>query len=224
MKNATQCAKKLNTLLKKLPPAEPPEFPDQDDPIAVLVLSFLLWESTVSKAGAAYNKVCERIVDFNDLRVSMPHEIAEFLGGRYPMALERAQRLRATLRHTYHREHDASIERLRTMGKREVRKYLRSLDGVSPYVADRVTLLCFETHCIPVDQRLRRALAREGVCDEEMDIADLSTWLTRQVKSSEGRHTHLVLQEWADEHGGVRPPGSTRTKSKTTTRRKTAKA
>ena len=42
MKNATTCATRLTALLKDLPTAELPEFPDHEDPVAVLVFSALM--------------------------------------------------------------------------------------------------------------------------------------------------------------------------------------
>ncbi|MHC4415407.1 MAG: HhH-GDP family DNA glycosylase [Planctomycetota bacterium] len=198
MKDARQCAQSFARLLKKIgkPPAPAPSV--VDDAVTVLVMSFLMWDCTTSKATAAYKRLMERVVDFNDLRVSMPHEILECIGPRYPRALERCQRLRAVLRHTYKREHAVSLERLRNMGKREVKKYLRTLDGIASYVADRVMLLCFDTHCIPVDERLRRALVKATVCDESMGISELASWLARHVKASEAADTHRALQAWSD--------------------------
>lgn len=197
-------ARNLSRLLKKIVKGQAADDAAPGDPIDVLVMSFLMWDSTTAKATAAYKRVRDRVVDFNDLRVTMPREIVEFIGPRYPMAQTRAERLRAALRDTFNREHAVNLDRLFDLGKREVKKYLRSLDGVAPYVADRVTLLCFEGHCIPVDQRLRRALAREGVCDEATEIPDLASWLTRQVRAGDAALTHLALQRWSDRVGGAR--------------------
>ena len=168
-----------------------------------MVMSFLLWDSTTPKASGAYKRIQDRVVDFNDLRVTMPREIVEIIGPRYPMARTRAERLRAALRDTFSREHAVNLDRLFDLGKREVKKYLRSLDGVAPYVADRVTLLSFEGHCIPVDERLRRALVREGICEEQTAIPGLASWLTRHVKAGDAARTHVALQQWSDRVGGA---------------------
>lgn len=197
MKNPRESAKRLAALLKKLKkPARPQDA--NGGPLTVLVKSFLMWDSTTAKAESAYKRITDRVVDFNDLRVSMPQEIVEWIGPRYPQALDRSQRLRAVLRHTYKREHAVSFERLSGMGRREIKRYLRSLDGITPYVADRVTLLCFDAHCIPVDERLRRAMVKAGVAEESIEVNELSSWLTRQVPASEALATHQALQAWAD--------------------------
>ena len=69
-----------------------------DGPVAVLVMSFLMWQATSVKAAAAFDRLSDATVDFNDLRVTLPHEIVDLIGPRYPMALERAERLRTVLR------------------------------------------------------------------------------------------------------------------------------
>lgn len=219
MKNATQCAKKLNALLKKLPDAQTPELPDGDDPIGVLVLSFLMWESTTAKAVAAYKNIIEHVVDHNDLRVCMPQEIVELIGQRYPRALDRSQRLRAVLRDIYSREHTVSLERLDSLGKREVRKYIESLEGIVPYVAARLALLSFQAHAVPVDDQLRTQLIDAGAADTSAENDDLSTWLERQVKASDAVETHHALQAWVDS-GASKSAG--RTTKKKTSRKKAA--
>lgn len=225
MKNPQTSEKKLTSLLRKLKKAQPAEPEEFSDAVEVLVKSFLIWESTTIKASAAYKRIMDQIVDFNDLRVSMPQELVDWIGPRYPMALERSQRIRAALRHTYHREHSVSLKSLHGMGRREVRHYLRSLDGVAPYVADRVTLLCFDAHCIPVDDRLQRSMVGAGVCDDSITVADLSSWLARQVKAADAVPTHYALQAWSDSVGsGASGARSTARTRSTRTKKKTAGA
>ncbi|UCD74282.1 MAG: hypothetical protein JSV91_10875 [Phycisphaerales bacterium] len=199
MKNASICARNLTTLLKKIGGALPPRPPVPDDPIEVLVMSFLMWESATEKAAAGYEAIMKQVVDFNDLRVSMPHEVAGWLGPDYPRALDRAQRLRAVLRSIYLREHAVSLDRLRKLGKREVRKYLESLEGILPYVAARVMLLCFGAHAVPVDDQLRTRLIQAGAADVSAEVPSLAAWLTRQIKAEDGLQSHYAFQRWIDE-------------------------
>jgi endonuclease III len=201
VKNANACAMKLTKLLKGLPDVEPPQFPDGDDPVAVLVLSFLMAESSTDRAVTAYGRLRSRVVDFNDLRVSMGHEMAGYLGSRYPMSLERCERLRSTLRNIYLREHAVKLDHLHASSKRDVRKYLESLDGMTPYAAARVMLLAFDAHAIPVDEQLRSQLVAAGAAGETASAGDVSAWLSRQIKAGDRLSTHFKLQAWIDEIG-----------------------
>lgn len=215
VKNTTAAAKKLSGLLKKIGPVEPPAFPNAGDPVAVLITSMLLWESTTDKALSAYIRIMEQVVDYNDLRVCMPHEIVDLIGPRYPRALDRAQRLRAILRNIYLREHAMKLDRLPTTGKREVKKYIESLEGIVPYAAARVQLLSFETHGIPVDDQLRTQLIEAGVCEASTEVPELANWLASQVKQGEAAITHHALQSWVDELGeGAKVPKKSPSRSK----------
>jgi hypothetical protein len=218
VKNATTCAKKLTALLKKLPAGTPPEAPGDGDPIALVVMSMLMWESTTEKAANAYTRALGRIVDFNDLRVCMPDEIEALIGVRYPRALERSQRLRAMLKDIYNREHAVTLDRLADLGKRDVKIYLDSLDGMVPYVSGRVLLLGFDGHAVPADEQLRDRLIEAGAADESADVTELSNWLARRIKASDSLGAHLALQRWVDQ--GAR---SGRGRQKTPTGRKTGK-
>jgi len=223
VKNATQCAKNLTSLLKKLPAVEPPELPVADDPVVVLIQSFLMWEADSTRAGQAFDRIQQRVADYNDLRVSMPHEIADYIGSRYPMAEERARRLRATLRNVYLREHDVTLTSLSGLGKREVRKYVESLEGIVPYVANRLLLLCFDVHAVPVDSVLQAKLIEAGAADKNVDVSELAAWLSRQIKAADGLKMHATLQAWV-EKSEKKPRTTTKkapTKRKTTGAKKT---
>jgi endonuclease III len=211
VKNAAVGAKKLSALLKKighkpLPvPVKPPgaeevsdEASAKHDPISTLVMSFLLWESTADRAQVAYDRILESVVDFNDLRVSMHHETMEMIGPRYPLAMNRSQRLRATLRNIYLREHAVSLDKPAAAGKREIKKYIETLEGMVPYVANRVLLLCFDTHGVPVDEQLRTALIDAEVADASVEVPELSSWLASQVRAGDAVSVHASLQVWND--------------------------
>jgi hypothetical protein len=203
VKNPTVAAKKLTALLRKLDSGRAPaHLPHPDDPIAVLIFSFLLWESTTDKAMAAYARLFEHLVDYNDLRVSLPHETADILGPRYPRVLDRCQRLRAALRTIYIREHAVNLNILKETGKRDARRYIESLEGIVPYVAARLLLLSLDTHAIPVDDQLRTQLIETEVGDASIEIPELSNWLASQIKAEDGVTAHYALQAWIDELAG----------------------
>lgn len=217
MKNAPIAGKKLSALIRKIGPVKAPaNLPHGDDPLAVLVMSFLMWESTTDKAIAGYSRLFEHVVDFNDLRVSMSHETAEILGPRYPRVLDRCQRLRAVLRNIYLREHSMSLQSLKDSGKRDAKKYIESLEGIVPYVAARVLVLSFDTHAIPVDDQLRTHLIEAEVGDPSVEIPELSSWLASQIKAGDGAAVHYAMQSWMDDVSGKveRKPTVTRAPSR----------
>lgn len=198
MKNTAACARKFRSLLKKLETGPEPTPVGDGDPISTLIYSYLLWEATIADANTGFEKICESVVDFNELRVSLPHDVVEMIGVDYPHADERAKRLRASLRDIYVREHEVSLTQLATLGKRDTKSYLESLEGMVPFVASRLQLLHYEGRYIPVDEQLRELLIEEGAVDESANLVEITNWIIRQLKSGQEMEVAGQLQRWSD--------------------------
>ena len=193
-------AAKLNALLRKTPSTrvELPAPLAQRDPVAVLVHSFLLWESTSALALEAFHRIQESMVDFNDLRVSLPRELVDVIGSKYPRAEERVRRLRASLNEVFKREHAVRLPAAE--GKRDIRTYVETLDGmVVPFVGARVLLQCFGVHGVPVDEQTRAVLAEHELCEAGTELADIAGMLARHVKAEQAEAAHESLQALVDQ-------------------------
>lgn len=204
MKNATERGRLFTSILRRESYGSRVEFPAQDDPIAVLIQSVLLWNASSQAAVKAYGKIMERVVDYNELRVTMPGELTGWIGSTYPGVEDRFRHLRAILRGIYNREHDICLASLSGLGKREIAGYFDTLNGMIPFVSARVLLLCFDVHRIPVDSFLKGWLVREEVVSLAQSETEITTWLSRQVKAAEGVEAHHILQSWIDDAGA--PP------------------
>ncbi|MCL4220399.1 MAG: hypothetical protein KJZ65_03415 [Phycisphaerales bacterium] len=148
-----------------------------------LVHSFMLWESSLSRADKAMGAIAEQLLDVNELRVCLPGELMSIIGPRYPRAEERCLRLRACLNAVFEHEHRTSLSALESMGKREARAALESLEGMVPFVAARVVLIELGGHCFPVDSRIASLLGPLREADESH--ASLSGKLERAFRAGE---------------------------------------
>jgi hypothetical protein len=198
VKNSTQYAKKVSSLLRTLSPGKVLNEPDTDDHIGVLIYSFLLWQSTSAKASASWVKLQASLVDFNELRVCMPAELAEMAGDTSELAIDRHARLRASLRDIYNREHGVHLASLGELKKAEIRHYMETLDGIVPFVSTRVLNLCFDIRGVPVDEQLKQLLIESDAVDVEADVTEISTWLSRAVQPNDSESTHRLFQGWVD--------------------------
>lgn len=165
------------------------------------VYSMLLWESSQSRATAAFGRLRTALVDFNELRVCLPDEIVAILGPRYPRVEERAERLRAALREIFARQNAVTLEPLRDLPKRDARLYLATLEGVPPFVAARVALLALGAHAFPVDSRIQSLLVRRAgrhadpvLLDPATTPETLASWLERQIRAGEAAAVYLALE------------------------------
>ncbi len=203
---SSEHAKKFAALVKRLhaahdaPPSDPAHAsrPEHISPLLwQLVFSILAWECSPTRASAVAAKLHSAVVDYNEMRVCLPGELASIIGERYPRARERAQRLRSTLNDIFKRQHAVTLDHLATLNKREARAYLESLAGCPPFAAARVALLELEGHAMPLDERLQDHLRSEDAIPEGLDTHDAASWLERQLRAGESRATYLALEAWA---------------------------
>ncbi len=230
--SAAAQAKKLDALIKRLAGEHPdtpgvgatPPAPEGADPIVhEMVYAFLLWEAGPRLAGAALEAVQNEYVDYNETRIGMSDEVEELLPKRYPLAPERCQRLRASLNAVFKREHALSLASLDEMAKRDSRAVLDSLEGMTPFVASRVTLLGLGAHTFPIDNRLVGILADSGVCDAEEPADSVASRLERHFRAGQAAPAYLLL-ECAGAKSPKQSKGSGRNASSPASRTKGARA
>ncbi len=192
-------AKATASLLKRLRSGYTPTPPVKREPLEEFLFAFLLWESTTSKAEAATKRILASIVDFNELRVCRPPELAALLGKTYPRAEERALRLRASLQDMYLREYEVSLAPALAMHKREARKYIESINGMPQFVGARLLLTVFDAHAVPIDDRTLHKLIAAEVLEPGSDVAKAAGVLERHIKAEDALESHGLLQAWSED-------------------------
>lgn len=199
MKNESSYAKKFTPLFRRMKKSLAVELSSQPlDPISQLILGFLQWDATSQAAATAFQKLMDRMVDHNDLRVSHPQEIQAIIGLRYPKAEERTRRLLMALQEIYVRQRAVSLDILAPMTKKQVRAYLDGLPAMPPYVAAQLTLLSFGGHAVPVDDALLQLLLREGVIEPDATVEEVEAFLDRRIRAGDAVEAHAILRAWVD--------------------------
>jgi endonuclease III len=207
---ASALARPFASLLKKLRSKYDPEPYEPRDPITQLVLSYLQWEATRKQAEAALARIQTAVVDNNELRVSHVQEVIAMVGPGYPRCEERIARLHETMQEIYYREHAVSLDAVAGKNRKDLRTYVESLPGITPYVASHLLLTAFGVPVIPVDEKLASMLVAEHCAAEGEDTAHVAAHLERVVKADDALATHLLLQAWSDDRKGGKSSGSSR--------------
>ncbi len=216
-------AKKLDALIKRLegkggPDAEAartPPAPEGVDPVVhELVFSFLVWEAGAKSAAKALAAFAEEFVDYNELRICMSDELTALLPKKYPDGPERCERVRVALNEVFSGQHALTLAPLHEMSKRDARVYLDALDGMTHFVAARVSLLALGAHAFPLDDRLVKKLANQGVCEagEAPDV--VSGRLERHFRAGQAENAYLLLEAWADGRRSGKSAASAKSSSK----------
>ncbi len=186
----------IKAVLKAYTPAEPYE---PMLPIREFIFTFLLWNTTSTKANIAYKKFMGAYVDENEFRVTQADDLKELLGVQYPNLDERIERMQASLNDAYNREHEVSIASCLELSKRDGRKYLDTLEGIAPYMSARITLICLGGHAVPIDDRMLESLIEAEIFEINATVSDAISTMERAVRASDGPAVYAAMQAWADD-------------------------
>lgn len=187
------------------PTPEEPASRAEDDPLVhELVRAFLMWDAPRVGVGAGLARLRSGVVDYNEMRICLPGELAALLGARYPNGGERCLRLRAALNEIFRRENGLVLAQLKDEPKRAARAYLDSLPGMVGFVAARVALVGCEAHAFPVDRTLLTLLEAGGAVEPGLDPDAASSRLERVVRAGEALACYRRLEMLAlDPASGV---------------------
>jgi hypothetical protein len=184
------------------------------DLVDLFVHSYLLWQAPSADATAALKRLKSAFIDWNDMRVSLVSDIIDVIGHKHWRAHDRVSRLREAMNGIFRREHKVSLERLRTLMKKDAVSYMDTLPGMVPFVANRVLLVGVDFHSVPLEEFGLQLLVQAGVFPSGMGLSDAANWVTRHVKAEEAREAHGALLAAVDHMWETNPPKLPKTSSK----------
>jgi endonuclease III len=194
MKRGSEYAKRIKQLFQQmLKKVGKPELSEPLEPIQQLIIGILAENTSEAKAAAVFKRICEQMVDLNELRVTPALELAELIGSGVPQAREKSERIVRVLNEIRQRQDTLDLSFLKQRGRREAREYLESLEGVGASAAASVVVHSLGGHAIPVDYLTIYVLRKEDAVDGEANLAEVQSFLERHVGAGEVRLFATVL-------------------------------
>ncbi len=194
MKDGTRHADRLKKAYAKVKHSiSAAEIPEPGDPIDCLALGILGSDNGPERAQRQVNKAKSVVVDWNEIRVSNVHEVAELLGDTGAESLRRSQNLLDALNAIYDRENSVSLERLKSLGRREARQYLETLKGMDEYAVAYVVLWSLGGHAIPVWNQVLGTLRGADLVHPTATRAEVQAFLERNIPAADGKAFSLMV-------------------------------
>jgi endonuclease III len=194
MKNATKHADELKSLLKKLMKEEKPEPMESLDPLQALVRGGMSFDVSDAKAEDAMKAINREFVDLNELRVATDLEIQEMLGQRYPAIEKRVAMITLSLNYIFEKEHTLSLDRLKTISKKDARTFLRALPEIHPFVEAYVMLFAFDGSAVPIDDEILKYLIEQEIVEEGTSLEDAQKFVEHSIKAEDAYDTYMCLR------------------------------
>lgn len=207
MKGATQCARRLTELFRSLRSklgkvGRPPT----SDPTTQLILGIFSRDLPESKAREALDAMRGMVVDYNELRVIVPVELAEHLGGEYPDVYTKCEDLSRALNKIFAGEHTTALDRLLEKSKADAKTYLDRIDGLEAYTRARVRLLGLQHHAVPLDEAMWAYARKAGIVAPDCALEEAQQFLERHIDEEDVLEFVALLkkQAWTEMGAAVR--------------------
>src|SRR6476661_3237314 len=194
MKNATKHADDLKSLCRKLVREHKPEPREPQEPLNALVRAAMTFDVSDHRADDAIKAIEKEFVDLNELRVATDLEIQEMLGQRYPEIEKRVAMITQSLNNIFEREHTLSLDRLKTISRRDARQFLREFPEIHPFVEAYVMLFSFDGHAFPIDDEMLAYLKEQEILDEELPLEEAQKFIEHHLKAEECGDLYTCLR------------------------------
>jgi len=200
MRGATDCAKRVkqfySSLRSKLGKVT---HPATTDPITQLILGILSRDTPEARASEGLERLRGMVVDYNELRVVPPIELAGVLGD-FPDARLKCEDISRALNAVFADEHTVSLDRLAGLSKKEVQTALDKIDGLEPYTRARIRLLGLHLHAVPLDEAMWALARRQHLVDPHCTVLEAQQFLERQIAEEDAREFVALLKKhaWAE--------------------------
>jgi hypothetical protein len=194
MKTVPKYADELKSLFKRLRKGEKPPPLEALDPLRALVRGAMSYDVEDERADQAMALIEQEFVDLNELRVATDLEVQELLGARYPEIEKRVALITQTLNYIFEHEHTMSLERLRTLNKREARQFLKEIPDIHPFVEAFIMLHALEGNCIPLDQKMLDYLAQSGAVDPALSLEEAQRFVEHHIKAEDAYEFYRLVR------------------------------
>ena len=202
LKNATKHADDLRSLQKRLIKQFQPGPREAQEPLKALVRGAMSYDVSDSRAEEAMRMIDKEFVDLNEFRVATDLEIQELLGTRYPAIEKRVAMITQSLNNIFEREHTMSLDRLKTISRRDARQFLRELPEMHPFVAAYVMLFAFDGHAFPIDEDSLAYLKEHDAAEESATLEEAQKFVEHQLKAEECRDLFFALRKITADSSG----------------------
>jgi endonuclease-3 len=166
-------------------------------PLNQLALSILYHVTSVRRANRALGELKRRFVDWNDVRVSHPAEVAAALSSSR-WAMDGAERLVWVLRELYEVYNQTNLDFLAELTPAQARSCLKRLTMVQRELADEILLLSFDVPLLPFPSAVARMCHRLGLLEDDRATVTNQRVLARMFEEKDYQSLHLFFCDHAE--------------------------
>jgi hypothetical protein len=198
MKDSKKYSQALKKFIKKsksefsVPPTE------HESEIDLVVRAGIYEIAAFDEAESIYKKLDSHFVDWNDLRVSRFEEVKDVLGQDCVEPKLVAENLKTALNAIFDKYDCLSLEMILEKGKRDARRELEAITGLSSYIIDFFMLTAMGAQHLPLSGRMVDYVKFADLVHPGSKDAEIRGFLERQIPVNELYSLYCYIKTAAD--------------------------
>ncbi len=189
------------------------------EPVEQIVLAILSDSESLGKAQSVLQKLKSYYVDFNEMRVARPSELARETGSTFAHASTKAKRILDILQGIFDRQNSFDLEFLKSNSKQELEEYFRDISGADKYILASVILYCCKRQAFPLDKKMLEACKELELVKGEASLENMQAYLERQLRSSDSYIFCCLLKKYSIQKAS-KPKAEKKVKKKAPSKKK----
>ena len=161
-----------------------------------IVLAILAHNESPSTAQSVLQRLKGYYVDFNELRVARPSELAAQIGSASARASPKAKRILAVLKGIFDRENSFDLGFLKSKSKQDLEEYFSEIPGADNYLLSRVILYCCGRQAFPLDEKMLEACKELELAQGAVSLENMQAYLERQLRSADSYAFCRLLKKY----------------------------
>jgi hypothetical protein len=166
-----------------------------EKPVEAIVYGILGEVVPESELKSAFGRFDEYFVDFNDMRVCRPEEIADMLRDNSQEVRNASLCLIKVLRYMFQKHHTLNLDFYRKMGKRPAKQELEKIEGLSTFAINYFMLTYLQGHSIPLTRTMVEYLKENDFVHPDSDEQEIEGFLCRIISTSNGYEFYSLLRK-----------------------------
>lgn len=200
------------------------EMPTYTDPVQAIIDAMVSEYTTPAAATRALKRMKSYFVDLNDLRVSRKEEILDVFRDTSEGAEKSAAAITQTLNSLFEKHNKVTLDFLCQEGKRQAKKDLEEIEGMTPFAAGYCFLTALDGHAIPLNPAMLQYLRDQKLVHPDASEQEIAGFLERQISAADAYTFYVLLREEAEQAKPVaKKPAKKATTKKTATKKATKK-
>ncbi len=171
--------------------------PGEVEVVEQIILAILSDNESLSKAQSVLQKLKSFYVDFNELRVARPMELAAEMGTSLAGASAKAKRTLAVLKGIFDRENSFDFDFLKSKSKQDLEDYFRDIPGSDNYLMSSVILHCCGRQAFPLDKKMLEACKELELARGPVSLENMQAYLERQLRSADSYVFCRLLKQYS---------------------------